>query len=389
MGRTGSGVEIREKSIRLEFTLDGRRERHTLRINGEPMPPTPANVKYANRLAIEIRDRIRHGTFSLAEYFPAAGTGASPTSVETQLESWIGGQRIEESTRKGYSSAIAFWNGTIGDKSLRALKTSHILAALNTRANLSGKTINNYVSVLREALELAVIDKLMPANPVVHVPRASHQKPEIDPFSREEAESIIDGMVKWHPKVAGYTAFKFFTGLRTSESFGLRWPNVDLASGHILVSEGVVDGIETKRTKTNIARRVTLNSRSRAALVSAKEDSFLAGQHVFLDPRHGARWADDQAFRKGYWEPVLKRLGIRYRPPYNTRHTYATMMLMAGMTPAFCAAQMGHSVEIFLGTYAKWIPGAGDTAEMKKLEAALDSPLESPREKQNAPDHGA
>ena len=68
---------------------------------------------------------------------------------------------------------------------------------------------------------------------------------------------------------------------------------------------------------------------------------------------------------------LLKRLGIRHRPPYNTRHTYATMMLMAGMTPAFCAGQMGHSVEVFLRTYAKWIPGAGDKAEMAKLERQM------------------
>jgi integrase len=62
---------------------------------------------------------------------------------------------------------------------------------------------------------------------------------------------------------------------------------------------------------------------------------------------------------------------MRYRPPYNTRHTYATMMLMAGMTPAFCATQLVHSVEMFLRTYAKWIDGGQDALEMGRLEAAL------------------
>lgn len=46
---------------------------------------------------------------------------------------------------------------------------------------------------------------------------------------------------------------------------------------------------------------------------------------------------------------------IRYRRPYNMTHCYATAMLMAGMTPAFCAKQLGHSVEMFLTTYSKWI----------------------------------
>jgi len=58
---------------------------------------------------------------------------------------------------------------------------------------------------------------------------------------------------------------------------------------------------------------------------------------------------------------MIKRLGIRYRRPYNMRHNYATAMLMAGMTPAFCAKQLGHSVGVFSRTYAKWLNGGKTT----------------------------
>jgi integrase len=51
------------------------------------------------------------------------------------------------------------------------------------------------------------------------------------------------------------------------------------------------------------------------------------------------------------------------------------MMLMAGMTPAFCAAQLGHSVGMMLGTYAKWLDGAHNALEMRRLEAALEQHL--------------
>jgi integrase len=71
---------------------------------------------------------------------------------------------------------------------------------------------------------------------------------------------------------------------------------------------------------------------------------------------------------------MLKRLGIRYRRPYNMRHSYATAMLMAGMTPAFCAKQLGHSVEVFLTTYSRWIDGSQNDLEMGRLESALSSP---------------
>jgi integrase len=388
MGRRGNGVEIREQSIRLFFVADGVRQKHTLMLNGKALPPTAANLKYANRLAVEIREKIKHGgTFSVAEYFPASGDTGEVLTVRTQLDDWLASQRIEASTRDGYNSAARFWKSTLGARPLRALRTSEILKALNTRPELTGKTVNNYVSVLREALELAVTDKLLPDNPVTQVKRAKHQKPPVDPFSLEEAEAIIADLYKRSPSVARYTEFKFFTGLRTSESFGLRWANVDLASNHVLISEGVVRGIEVGTTKTHRTREVQLNSRSRAALVATKAETFLAGEHVFQDPRAGTRWSDERAFRRSHWTPCLKRLGIRYRTPYTTRHTYATMMLMAGMRPAFCAGQMGHSVEMFLRTYAKWLPGAGDAAEMAKLESSItsESSLEVPRKSPKAP----
>lgn len=86
---------------------------------------------------------------------------------------------------------------------------------------------------------------------------------------------------------------------------------------------------------------------------------------------YGQPWTDERAYRRSFWEPTLKRLGIRYRRPYNTRHTYATMMLMAGMTPAFCAKQLGHSIEMFLATYSKWLDGQQNDLEMRRLEAAI------------------
>lgn len=365
MGRTGSGLEIRERSIRFTF-VPGK---PTLMVNGVPAKPTPANVKWAQRLALEIRDRMRHGTFSLAEYFPLAGTAGAPTTVATQLDNWLAAQRIENSTRAGYASVLNFWKPLIGDKALRGLKHGDILTALASRPELSGKTVNNRVSVLRAALELAVLDKLVADNAAAHIPSATWQRLPVDPFTADEVERILAAMAAW-PQVQNYTAAKFFTGMRTGESFGLKWANVDLAGRAIVVAESVVGGEEKDSTKTNTARTVLLNSRALAALKAQKAHTFMAGEHVFHDPRDAARWGGEPKFR-WFWVPTLKRLGIRHRPPYNTRHTYATMMLMAGMTPAFCAGQMGHSVDVFLRTYAKWIPGAGDATEMAKLERNL------------------
>ena len=40
---------------------------------------------------------------------------------------------------------------------------------------------------------------------------------------------------------------------------------------------------------------------------------------------------------------------------------------MSGMNPAFIAAQLGHSIQILLSTYARWISSPNDWSELEKL----------------------
>lgn len=144
MGRKGTGVEVRGSAIRIQFTYNGEVLRRTLNIDGKPLPPTTANLKYAHRLAAEIRERIRFESFSLAEYFPADGDVGQPQTVGTQLDDWLSAQRLEVSTTAGYSSAIKFWKAAVcdrrgsklGDRPVRMLKHSDVLTALASRPDL-------------------------------------------------------------------------------------------------------------------------------------------------------------------------------------------------------------------------------------------------------------
>lgn len=384
MGKTGGGVEARDNSIRIHFTWSGQARKETLRTNGDPMAPTPANIKYAHRLAQEIRDKIKFGTFNYAEYFPASATATTGQGVtlSQRLDLWLGVQTDKASaTLKGYRVAVEFWKSTIGSKPVRAVVHSDILTALSTKPKWSGKTRNNKTSVLRMALQLAMRDGALLTNPIDGLESAEHQQPEPDPFSVEEAEAIIAALAaRGDHEVSRYFGFKFYTGLRTSESLGLQWSSIDWRKGTLAVSDAVVLGEYKDRTKTNQVRHVQLNSRALQFLKEQKPSTFLhpAGW-IFPDPRTGERWTDDEPPRELYWRPCLKRIGMRYRSPYETRHTYATMMLMAGVAPAFAARQMGHSVETFLRKYARWIDGGQNAIEMGKLEGLLTGPAPAAR----------
>lgn len=366
---TRRGVEVRETSIRIHFSLDGVMHKRTLLASGRPMAPTPANVRYAERIAAEIRERIRHGTFVPAEYFPDDGGVGQGLTVAAQLDTWLAAQRLAPSTRKAYNVAARFWKESIGSEPLRRLRLSQVMTPL-AEADLSGKTLNNYTSVLRKAIGLAVADGILTHNVVDEVPAQAHQRPPVEPFSAAEEAAIVAEMDATSAMLGDEVRFRFWTGLRTAEHMALTWGQV--RPGSLLIDRSVVRGV-VKGTKTDRARTVRLNSVAAAALERqrARAGDPAPDDRVWLDPRYNLPWSDPELFRELYWVPALKAAGVRYRRPYNCRHTHATRMLMAGMTPAFCAGQLGHGVLVFAEIYARWMGGHRDDAEMALLERRI------------------
>ncbi|MEP7062875.1 MAG: hypothetical protein ABI881_10780, partial [Betaproteobacteria bacterium] len=82
----------------------------------------------------------------------------------------------------------------------------------------------------------------------------------------------------------------------------------------------------------------------------------------------GARARRDPA------EDSPRHLRIRYREPYQTRHTFASQALMAGANPMWVARQLGHkNMGMLLKAYGKWIDRADKSREVGKLNAAFAS----------------
>jgi integrase len=128
-------------------------------------------------------------------------------------------------------------------------------------------------------------------------------------------------------------------------------------------------------TKTAAGRReVKLLPPALEALLAQKAHTFMKGAEVFQRPRTSERWTGDKAIRECMWTAALKRAKVRYRKPYQTRHTFATMMLMAGENPLWVAKQMGHTdAALTLKRYARWI--ASDMPNAGSKAVALWSPV--------------
>lgn len=376
MGRRATGsVEARETSIRIKFSWQGRRVAERI-----DLAPTAPNLRVAQRTLEEIQRRIANGTFEYADYFPdspnASGSGSTYQAISDR---WLKTLTGAKSTVESYKTAARFWCRHVGQKQIRDIVLSDLKTAVAELAQTaSGKTINNYLVAVRGTFDLAVGDRVVPAdrNPAEALENATHQTPEPDPLDKDEMDALLAHMAARYPDQAlNYFEFAMCTGMRPSELIALTWGHIDWRRKTAKVSAATVLG-EDKGTKTDRIRHVDLNDRALAALERQKAHTFMKGAdaRIFSNPNTGAAWSGSQVQRRLYWNPSLRALGMRQRDCYQTRHTYATLSLMAGVNPAYIAKQLGHAnLGMLLKHYGRWIDGADKGREAAKMNEAFSA----------------
>lgn len=331
---------------------------------------TKANIKYAERLRGEILNAIEVGTFSYAKYFPDSPQlkklGLQPTRglvtvgelLEDQFRAYEG--TVAPSTLKVYRRNYVThlkpqWHDTL----LRDLTPAALRAWLAT-LTCKARTARQILVPLRSALDGAVNDDLIEDNPLERVKlkkifsRDSYKVDFLtDPFSAEEITAILgacDGQERnvWQ--------FAFATGMRPSEYIALQWGSIDWIKFTAKVERARVLGETSDNTKTHAGKRlVDLRKGAFDALMAQKQYSALANGLIFLDPTHGRGWNNTGRLHK-QWIGILIRAGVRYRNPYQTRHTFASTLLSTGENPMYVAKQLGHTdTTMITRTYGRWL----------------------------------
>ena len=101
-------------------------------------------------------------------------------------------------------------------------------------------------------------------------------------------------------------------------------------------------------------------------------------KYIFLT-KDGDRMTPDH-FRNVVWMPALEKVGFEYRPPIQTKHTFATMMLSAGEDIGWVQNMLGHSsLQMIFTRYYAWIP--------KKTRRDGSAFMEAIGEKEDPVDH--
>jgi integrase len=394
MGRKSitSGVRPRGKDrIEFDFEFEGKRYRPTVK-----RPPTEGNLRRALVQLQGIRERIASGTFSFSDEFPDFRylgdvdiTARARTCNEVfdeflkHCESRMAKNDLAFVTMDGYRKILKqVWRPTVGDEVFEKIRYSR-LAKVADSYKWSKKSYNNAVSALRCAFDYGYRDfpeKHNPASALKCLRITKKDRPVIDPFTIQEAETLIAAIHRdWGEAQGNYDEFRFFTGLRPSEQIAVRVTDCDIAQGKIKIDKARVVARDKDRTKTSEDRIVELCPRALHVLK----------RHLALRARlklEGKINHDDLFFKDDgtpirnlqypwvRWRRTLTvTLKGRYREPYNARHSSVTWNLMLGKNPLWVAKQHGHSVQTMLETYAAWLEGTTES-DLAAITRAMEGP---------------
>jgi len=383
MGRTRSeklerGIRIRtyasgKRALEIQFQFRGVTCKEMLsRLD----PNKKGDQRYAINLKAEIENAIERQTFRYTDYFPDSrrarlfGHAVSTVTIKELLEEWL--KDVERthphSTYRCYrKSCNAHLIPKFGSTRARELTPQQIREWVRSRTGTL-KSIRNDLTPLRAVLDRALNDDIIDRNPLDKIKVSKlvsrHQARtdyEVDPFTEDEIKAVLKIALEYDPRVRNLLQFAFYSGLRTSELFGLMWGDIDWRQAVIRVQRAVVER-KVKETKTKAGiRDVILLPSALDALTDQKQYSFVGGEYVFVRPNDRGSFVDYEHLERP-WKYILKRAMVRYRNPYQTRHTYASQLLSGGENPLFVAQQMGHkTTEMIMRHYGRWVEQAEET----------------------------
>lgn len=381
------GVEARGNSIRVFFMFKLDRYSYTLRLE-----PTRNNVKHADRLRSAALVALRNGTYNEADFFPHARSAASMAPgkrVSDLCERYkpLKAVDITPETQERYETALNICVSTLGgNRMVDSLLPEDIQKLrVDLIATRAVSTVNHYLATFSGFLYWCESNNYC-RELGKHCVRFTKSIKDPDPLLYEEYLALIEkGCL--HPIDKAAVTVAVYTGLRPGELCALAAEDVAPDFSRITVRRSITQSVTFKVPKTKKERTVLLQPPAREAmkvLVADAETRMVAdltvwlNRHesridhvrVLLSPKTQARKAivNDYFVPSAWntkWGNLVRRAGIRARPAYQTRHTFACWNLTARGNLAFIANQMGHKdYSMLVEVYGRWI----DTESSRELE---------------------
>lgn len=281
-------------------------------------------------------------------------------TVAQYLAEWLEAQElcIQRST---YESMTIYFNRHLIpyfealNIELADLKPKHIQAYAKQKlksGRLDGKqgglslvSVRKHISLLKQALNEAVLYEYIPNNPAsfVKLPKQKNKLTErVVLMKSEDAQKIINAFIG-HPLHA-LVIIGLYYGLRKSELLGLRWRAIDFEKNTLTINHTVVKSltIECKdSTKTESSRRTfQLFPEIKSMLLQMRQNCSVSNEYVF-HRADGSPLRPDSTLRS--FQRVLRKNGLPIMRLHDLRHSTASILFDKGMSLEDVKNWLGHA----------------------------------------------
>lgn len=208
---------------------------------------------------------------------------------------------------------------------------------------VAGKTIANKHGFLSAALNAAVADGKIGANPAAGTRLPVTERPDMVFLTKDDFAALRDEVpAYWRPLVA----FLVSSGARFGEASALRPADVNRANHTVRIVRAWkrtygIGGYELGPPKTKKSRR-TIN-----VPADVLDGLDYASQWLFTNSGQGARCRGGPVrvanFRANVWRPAIARAGISPAPRvHDLRHTCASWLIQSGIPLPVIQRHLGH-----------------------------------------------
>ena len=282
----------------------------------------------------------------------------------------------------------------LGALALSKLQPAHISQAYakalasgrrDRTGGLSARTVGHMHRVLHEALQQAVVWRLLANNPAAFVKPPKVQRAEMKTYDLQQTAELLEALRGNRMFIP--TLLAGLCGLRRGEIAALRWRHIDFDAGHLSIEQSAEQthaGVRYKPPKSGKARAVAMGATVAAELRThrlAQVQALLSIGIRLTDDSFVVTQADGSPVQPNTlthnWVIECAKIGLPRIRFHDMRHSHATHLLASGVHPKIASERLGHSkVGLTLDTYSHVLPNMqADAAALvdDALQAALQS----------------